>query len=37
MNLSSSLNLISESPFERDELRKLKTIINLLLEHADST
>jgi len=37
MNLTSSLNLASQTALEREELRKLKTILSLLSEQSDAS
>ena len=36
MNLTSSLNLASETPLEKEDLRKVKTVLQMLTDHVDS-
>jgi hypothetical protein len=37
MSLTSTLNLASTTPLEKEELRKMKTILQMLMDNPDST
>lgn len=36
MSLTSTLNLASNTPLEKEELRKMRTILQMLLDNPDS-